>query len=295
MKTLVTHNGKFHVDDIMACAILQLVLDKQGESYTVIRTRDPKIIADGDMVFDVGGEYNIERSRFDHHQLGGAGTYESDIPYASAGLVWQAYGEELCGSPEIAGRIEDRLIIPIDADDNGVALVELKGDVAPYRLQEFFYTFRPTWKDGSHDEVFDAGFFTCVALAKELLLREIKIHQDLRDVSELFKKDYDKASDKRLIVISDAYPWESAVMEYADTLFVVYPRQDNWRVGTVRKERFSFENRKDLPLSWAGLRDVDLQAVTGVSDAIFCHNGKFLAVAKTREGAMELAKRALEK
>ncbi|MBP6925597.1 MAG: MYG1 family protein [Candidatus Pacebacteria bacterium] len=295
MKTLVTHNGKFHADDILACAVLQLVLDARGETYSVIRTRDPKTILEGDFVFDVGGEYDAERNRFDHHQLGGAGKYESDIPYASIGLVWKQYGEELCGSAEIAGMIEDQIVIPVDADDNGVALFELKGDVAPFRLQEYFYSFRPTWKEGSSDEAFDAGFLKCVAMAKELITRQIKIKQDNEGVVGLFKADYDRANNKKIIELSEEYPWEGVATEYPDTLFVVYPRQDNWRVGTVRKERFSFENRKDLPASWAGLRDVDLQAVTGVSDAIFCHNGRFLAVAKTRQGAVELAKRALEK
>ncbi len=291
---LVTHNGKFHADDILACAVLQLILEKRGEDYEVIRTRDTKIIAEADYVFDVGGEYDAEKNRYDHHQLGGAGKYDSDIPYASIGLVWKHFGEELCGSEKIAGMIEDQIVMPIDADDNGVALVDLKSDVAPFRLQEYFYAFRPTWREGSTDEVFDAGFHKCVDLAKELFLRQIKIKQDYDGVAELFKKDYDRAEDKRIIELSEAYPWEGVSTEYPDTLFTVYPRQDNWRLGTVRKERYSFANRKDLPAVWAGLRDVDLQAVSGIDDAIFCHNGRFLAVAKTREGALALAKLAVD-
>lgn len=294
MKTLVTHNGKFHADDILACAVLQLVLEKRGEEYTVIRTRDPKIIANADYVFDVGGEYDADRNRYDHHQLGGAGTYDSDIPYASIGLVWKHFGEELCDSAEVAGMIEDQIVMPVDADDNGVALVELKSDVAPFRLQEYFYSFRPTWKEGSTDEVYDAGFHKCVDLAKDLITRQIKIKHDNANVAELFKADYERAEDKRIIELSQAYPWEGVSSEYSDVLYVVYPRQENWRVGAARKERYSFVNRKDLPAAWAGLRDVDLQAVTGVDDAVFCHNGRFLAVAKSREGALSLAKLAIE-
>lgn len=294
MKTLVTHNGKFHADDILACAVLELVLEKRGEAYEVIRTRDPKIIANGDYVFDVGGEYDPEHNRFDHHQLGGAGKYDSDIPYASIGLVWKHFGEELCESEEIAGIIEEQIVMPVDADDNGVSLVDLKSDLAPFRLQEYFYSFRPTWKEGSTDEVYDAGFHRCVDLAKELITRQIKIKKDNAGVADLFKQDYERAEDKRIIELSEAYPWEGVATEYPDTLYVIYPRQENWRVGTVRKERYSFENRQDLPAAWGGLRDVDLQAATGVDDAVFCHNGRFLAVAKTREGARKLAKLAIE-
>jgi len=36
-----------------------------------------------------------------------------------------------------------------------------------------------------------------------------------------------------------------------------------------------------------------LAKVTGVPDATFCHNGRFLAVAKSKEGALKLAEIAL--
>ena len=72
-KTLITHNGSFHTDDIFACATLSLMLEKKGEKFEIIRTRDEEIIKTGDYVFDVGGVYDEEGNRFDHHQKGGAG------------------------------------------------------------------------------------------------------------------------------------------------------------------------------------------------------------------------------
>jgi len=53
-------------------------------------------------------------------------------------------------------------------------------------------------------------------------------------------------------------------------------------------------NRKNFPKLWAGLRDEELQNVTGVPDAIFCHRGLFLAIAKSKEGAIKLAQIAVE-
>jgi uncharacterized UPF0160 family protein len=84
-------------------------------------------------------------------------------------------------------------------------------------------------------------------------------------------------------------------MKYDEPLYVVFPNanKDTWRVGCVRKEEKSFENRKSFPVAWAGLRDQDLAKVTGVTDAVFCHNGRFLAVAKSKEGAIKLAELAL--
>jgi uncharacterized UPF0160 family protein len=37
----------------------------------------------------------------------------------------------------------------------------------------------------------------------------------------------------------------------------------------------------------------ELAQVTGVADAVFCHNKLFMAVAKSKEGAIKLAELAL--
>ena len=62
----------------------------------------------------------------------------------------------------------------------------------------------------------------------------------------------------------------------------------------VRKNPKSFINKKDFPKEWAGLKDEELQKVTGVLDAVFCHRALFLCVAQTKEGAMKLADIAVQ-
>ncbi|MDH5370225.1 MAG: MYG1 family protein, partial [Gammaproteobacteria bacterium] len=51
----------------------------------------------------------------------------------------------------------------------------------------------------------------------------------------------------------------------------------------------SFEDRKPLPKQWAGLSDNDLQEVTNIHDAMFCHNGCFIAGAESFESTMKMA------
>lgn len=120
--TLTTHNGGFHADDVFACATLELILEKEGRPFAVSRSRDPELMAQSDIVFDVGGVYDPAHERFDHHQEGGAGKREDGIPYAAFGLVWKKYGEQLCGSEAVARRIEKHIVEPIDAFDNGIDL-----------------------------------------------------------------------------------------------------------------------------------------------------------------------------
>lgn len=292
-KTIVTHNSKFHADDIFACAVLDIVFSMQGISYTLTRTRDEAIITSADYVFDIGGIYDPAINRFDHHQKGGAGTRENGIPYASVGLVWKTYGMQITGNVEVARRLDMKLFAPIDADDNGHQLVDIRGDVAPYRVQESYYAYRATWKEDPAN--YDIVFPKLVAQAKELILREIKVISDNLEADTYVEKAYMESSDKRLIVLEGNYPYEYLLSTKSEPLFVVAPRPDgNWKVATVTVAPFIFTNRKDLPKSWGGLRDEALAEVTGISDAIFCHNGLFLAVTKTKESALQLATLALK-
>ncbi len=288
---VVVHDGKFHCDDIFAVATLRLVL---GDTIRVVRTRDVAQIARADFVADVGGVYDLTINRFDHHQKGGAGTHANGIPYASFGLVWKKFGETLCGSKIVADTIEENLVCAIDADDNGVALASFIGNAEPRSLQSFFYAYRPSWKEDH--KMYDENFLQMVDVAVSFLEREIIKTKDLLEASVAVAMAYQKAQDKRIIILETNYPYNDELQKYPEPMFVVSLRPNgSWGVNTISLDHKNhFALRKQLPESWAGLRDGDMAKISGVSDAIFCHNGRFLAVAKSKEGALALAHKALE-
>lgn len=292
-KKLVTHNGSFHADDIFAAATLSLLLEKRGEDFEIIRTRDEEIIKTGDYVFDVGGIYDPEANRFDHHQKDFNEKRENGILYSSFGLVWKKFGKELSGSDKIKVLIDRHLAAPIDASDNGFDLIESKYDTLPYFIQHFFHSMRPTWRETNVTN--DQRFLECVKIAKMVLSREIIQAKDSMIAEEKVILSYKNSVDKRLIILDEDYPYQDILDDLLELLFVIYPRtNDNlWGIKAVRKNKLTFENRKNLPKSWAGLRDEELQKITGISDAIFCHRALFLAVTKTKEGAIKLAELAL--
>ena len=299
-KQLVTHDGSFHADDIFACATLCLILEKDNETFEVTRTRDPKIIKSGDYVFDVGGIYDKETNRFDHHQIGGAGRRASGegqvaIEYASFGLVWEKFGKVLTGDERVMEIIDNRLAMPIDAFDNGLDLVENKYEVTPYYIQHLFLSMRPTWKEEDSAKSKDAMFLKCVEIAKGVLTREIIQAQDALLAEKLVIETYQSTVDKKIIVLEKNYPYEYTLNNFPEPLFVIYPREaDNfWGVRAVKENPKTFVNRKNLPKSWAGLKAEELENITGVKGAVFCHRGLFLAVAQTKEGAIKLAELAL--
>ena len=287
--TVAIHDGKFHCDDLFAVATLMMA---EGE-MRVVRTRDESIISKAEFVADVGGIYDPEKNRFDHHQKGGAGFHENGLPYASFGLVWKKYGEGLCGSKEVAREVEEHLVSQIDADDNGVAIFTPNGDIFPRSLQSFFYAYRPTWKENQN--LFDENFLKLIPVATDFLKREIAKARDMLEADTAILAAYEVSSDKRFLTLDKNYPFEEALAKKPETLFVVRPRPNgSWGVNAVPNGDNYYTQRKLLPELWAGLRDADLARVTGVSDAVFCHNARFLAVAKSKQGALALAQKALE-
>ena len=89
---------------------------KRGETFEIIRTRDEEAISNADYVFDVGGIYDEDKNRFDHHQKDGAGKRENGIEYASFGLVWRKFGIKLCVDTKVVDLVDKILVAPIDAE-----------------------------------------------------------------------------------------------------------------------------------------------------------------------------------
>lgn len=291
---LVTHDGAFHADDVFAYASLSLLLDKRGKNFELIRTRDPEIIKAGDFVFDVGGIYDPENNRFDHHQNGFVEKRANGITYSSFGLIWRKYGAEICGNEEVGKYIDEMLVEQVDATDNGMNVFSpATSHMANYDISSVVASFLPAW--GEQESI--KNFENAVALAKGILKKEIKQHFSILKVQAIVDKAYKEAKDKRLLVLEEEIPrYLIHVVSYAypELLFVVFPNEKNWKVYAVRKQTGVFENKKNLPTTWAGLFEADLQKVTGVNDAVFCHRGLFMAIAHSREGAIKLAQIAVE-
>ena len=106
---------------------------------------------------------------------------------------------------------------------------------------------------------------------------------------------------------------ELKIPEQSKPIYVLYPDEtaNNWRVQAIPVRPESFDSRKALPEVWRGLRDDVLSEKSGVDGCIFVHASGFIggrhsififflllmyAVTgnKTKEGALQMAKLALE-
>ena len=285
-KTIVTHNGNFHADDVFSIAALKCIFP----SFNLIRTRDLDIIAKADIVLDVGGVYDPDTGRFDHHQRGGAGQRENGIPYSSFGLIWQKYGVEICqGNQELANSVDADLVSTIDAIDCG----HVEGVAQGVSLSQTISMFNPTWQEDSH---YDTCFDEAVDFASRVLTRFIASANGGISAKAIVAKAIENAADPRVIVLEKYTPWKRTVHALStEALYMVYPSGSGpWRIQTVPVEPGSFEDRKSLPKPWAGLSDKALKEVTGIDDAMFCHNGLFIAGAESFESTMKMAAMALQ-
>ncbi len=284
-KTIATHNGNFHADDVFSIAALQSIFP----SFKLIRTRDSELIAKADLVIDVGGEYDVDAGRFDHHQRGGAGERENGIPYSSFGLIWQKYGLEICaGNQKVADAVDASLVSTIDAIDCG----HVEGVSEGISLSQTISMFNPTWQE---DSDFDKGFDEAVDFASRVLTRFIASANGGISAKAIVAEAIENAEDPRVIVLEKYTPWKKTVHALSEeALYMIYPSPTGqWRIQTVPVEPGSFEDKKPLPKQWAGLSGDELKEVTGIDDAMFCHNGLFIAGAESFESTVKMASMAL--
>ncbi len=289
-KLIVTHSANFHVDDVFGTACAILLFEKKGfKNIKVKRSLDPLVWAEGDIVLDIGRVYNPAKNRFDHHQEVKI-THKNGIKYAAFGLVWKKFGKTLCGSQKVADRVEEKLVVPIDAEDNGVDLYrQTMEDVKPFTIRDVVENecARGFFSDQDDAKRFDKGFFNLMPFAKHIIQQSITEAKGYIQVEKIAEKYFKEAKDKRVIILPQFLGYGFSKMK--EPLVTIYPdARGNWSAKAVRVASGQFASRIYFPEKWAGLNGEDLAQVSGVSDAVFCHKGLFMAVAKTKVGAIAL-------
>jgi uncharacterized UPF0160 family protein len=302
---LVTHSGTFHLDDAFAYAVLRLALslgEVEGD-HTLVRTRDEPTIAEADVVWDVGAVYDPAVGRFDHHQRG-APVREDGLSYSAAGLVWRHHGEvavRKLAAPSgaadlavaIAAQIDREVVRRIDEIDNGVGP---PGDALG--LASLIEDSNLAWDSLAVGDqgAEDVTFLRAADLAGGFLRRRIEAVRARLAAEVVVLAAHARSADPRVLELDRKLPWEGPVFaQRLPVLYAVYPVSNgDWMVDAMPPEPGSFDQRVPLPKAWAGLRDADLAAACGVSDAVFVHARRVVAAARSREGAMAMARRAIE-
>ena len=95
------------------------LLFHQIDRDKIVRTRDPEKLSRCEYVCDVGGIYDPERKRFDHHQS----DYRGDL--SSAGMIWEYFKKSGVIDEPTYDYFNHSLIRGVDAIDNGRDFLEV--------------------------------------------------------------------------------------------------------------------------------------------------------------------------
>ena len=299
---LVTHSGGFHADEVFSTVILTRLFPQAQ----LIRSRAAEWITPGPdrVIYDVGGAYDADAGIFDHHQRG-APLRDDGQPFSSFGLIWRHFGRNyLAASGVPAEHIETihtsfdaKFVLPIDLLDNGALRPASAGPLlSGMLLPDLIESLKPIFDDtasGAEDRAFQTALTIARAFAEA---RSARSAAKLR-AEAIVLAAIAKAGDNRILELPMGMPFRPAVVKAgADHLwFVISPRGSDWVIGGIRKSEDGFEQRADLPVSWAGLTGAALEEASGVKGALFCHNGRFIAAAATRDAALEMARIAVRK
>jgi len=289
-KTIAVHSGNFHADDIFSVAVLSIIFDNK---IKIIRTRDEVVFPKVDYVLDVGQQYDPTRNKFDHHQNDPSHKRDNGVPYATFGMVWKKFGKKIVGSEEGVKIIEEKLVAPIDADDNALEICkDFLCNVRPYTISEYILSCNAVLDEKNRDKAFKK----LVIFAKEIIEMEVKIVRKFLNDHKKIKSIYLLTKDKRIIILNKDYDLNGVLSDYPEPIFVVKPSLNikSWKVYAVKVKGTQYKNRVDLPISWANKRDNELAKITGVKDAVYCHHQRYMAIAKSKEGAIKLAELALK-
>lgn len=285
LRSFGTHDGSFHADEVTACSLL-LLFDRIDRSL-IRRTRDPEILAQCDYVCDVGGQYNPEKRRFDHHQI----DYQGNL--SSAGMILLYLKNKNIIDTHTYDFFNRSLIMGVDAHDNGVSKLEM----GTTSFSQVVSNFLPIEYSAS-DEEMESAF----SLAVDFVLGHLERMQK-RFVYQIKCQTLVKEAMLQggyALVFDQSIPWIENFFDLGGEVhpaqFVIMPSGKHWKLrGIPPNLAERMQVRRPLPKQWGGQRDETLQKLTGIQGAIFCHKGLFISIWETKEDALKALHLALQK
>ena len=281
----VTHAGNFHADDVFGTVLMERLFG----DITLIRLNDYH--DDGTKI-----AYDIGLGKFDHHGADFDKKRDNGIHYCGFGLLWQAYGLEYLKKEKIENPekvfevIDELLVIGIDAFDNGEYTVDAPFNV--YTLSSLIEQFRPKiGRNENENECFLKAVSFADTIFEQILKDAVGKVYAMREIEKKEKDIKDK-----ILVLDEYIPYEYALFKLGlDVDFVVYPSNRGcYAAHTVPTKYKGFTPKIPFKKEWAGLRDEELQKISGIKTAQFCHKKLFLATAQTKEDAIEFIYKTLK-
>ncbi|KAK3316673.1 metal-dependent protein hydrolase [Apodospora peruviana] len=229
------------------------------------------------------------------------------------GLIWR--------------KVYESFIEALDAHDNGISIYEPAGIAAAglekkfsdggFTLGAMVGRLNPNWNDPVPEDpalaqaAEDERFVTASQRIGEEFDRDLdyytKAWLPAREVAAgafAARQEYDPEG-RIMVLKGQSAPWkdhlytlEEESQEVGKVLYVLYTEKPGpdakWRIQCVPVTKDSFQSRKPLPEVWRGFRDEELDKISSIDGCVFVHAAGFIGGNKTFDGALAMAKKALE-
>ena len=234
--------------------------------------------------------YDIGLGKFDHHQAINRNKREHGVHYSRFGLLWEEYGRKYLNDIEVQDieqtfKVFDYLLVNmIDAIDNGELNIE--SDFNIYTLSSLIELFLPKFNENKNENTSFLEATKCASTLFDLILKDaiskVKTIHIIKDKIPTIK-------DKTLI-LDEYIPYEFAIFALnLDINFVIYPsNRGGYAIKTVPTYYKGFTPKIPFKKNWGGLRDKELQEISKVKTAKFCHHNLFIAFTDTLEDAKKM-------
>nr|AAW26337.1 SJCHGC01215 protein [Schistosoma japonicum] len=233
IKRIGTHDGCFHCDEVLAVVLLKHLPEYKNAS--VVRSRDPDVLSVCDVVVDVGGVYDPQTYRFDHHQKDFSLTWSKyfdvkmwDVKLSSAGLVYVHFGKRVLSLltgleinhevlEKIFMRVYESFILEIDGQDNGTPQSKMP---LKYNINTGLYCrvrrLNPWWNSGSEES--ESAFQRAINLVSREFLDTVDYFANCwwparHIVAQAMSCREDVDPSKMIIVLDRSCPWKSHLFD----------------------------------------------------------------------------------
>jgi uncharacterized UPF0160 family protein len=320
---IATHSGSFHADEVLACTMSKYITALSNS--WIIRSRNYTILKEANIVVDVGGVFDPQTNRFDHHMKEFTEVFDDEkkIKMSSAGLVYKYHGKHVIENllkewnmwetsekymDTIYKNLYNNFICYVDANDNGIN--QYPDECKPRYANTTSYSHRigrcnPEWNEENVDQ--SERFKLAMDVAEEEFTAQLRgivksyiPSLDLVRQAVLDRKNFHESG--KIIYLAKCCPWKDHLNNLEEELgikgeieLVIYgTSNEGFRIQTVPIAPGSFAFRgKGLYNKWRGINLEELIKESGINDVVFVHSSGFIGGAKSLESALKMAVHSL--
>lgn len=288
---LITHNGKFHPDDVFSTMFLSKMIDNP-----ILYRASVKDVPENHNAI----MYDIGFGKFDHHGASARYRNNSNIKYCSFGLLWEEYGHKYLQSINVEDEnklfevIEEKLIKQIDGIDNGL-FPKIEAEYKLLDLDQIIDLFNLSWEEKGDNSI---NFLAAVNMAETIFDNLIKREKANIKASKLVSEHINEVKDN-ILILPKFMPYQEAIFtsdnpKSKEIKVVILPsNRGGYDIKPITINKDSKELLVNFPVSYRGMHDKELIEITGIPTARFVHASGFLASTENLNDAIELAKRAI--